>query len=383
MAQILLTGGTGALGSSILKLLAPHHTVWCLARSKGGVSAHERIYRVTRPTSDGPNLNVIDGDITQPNCGIADDTLDNLKRFIDIIVHCAASIDFANEQEALTTNVVGLANILNVAHRLEVRDFRHVSTAYVAGDSLRFTEADLAKGQKFRNPYEQSKWTGEQMVHAWHGGSFSIYRPSILIGREDGTSPTFDGYYGFFRPIHSVAQALRRSASQGKQLPSDLIVLPDGTVEFKFAIQASYTSTLNLVPIDWVASMMAGLISLPSKNKTYHLTHPSPPLVSDVIYDSLRSLQVRGAHIVQTPEELTAITQKHSPLASRLQRQITNVLEHFVPYVTCQPVFDTRGIRTDLGSTYREPRPITSSFLADLLAFAITQNWDTRKESRA
>ncbi len=222
MAQILLTGGTGALGSSILKLLAPHHTVWCLARSKGGVSAHERIYRATRPTSSGPNLNVIDGDITLPNCGISDDTLENLKRFIDIVVHCAASIDFANEQEALTTNVVGLANILNVAHRLEVRDFRHVSTAYVAGDSLRFSETDLDVGQKLRNPYEQSKWTGEQMVHAWHGGSFSIYRPSILIGREDGTSPTFDGYYGFFRPIHSVAQALRRSTAQGKQLPADL-----------------------------------------------------------------------------------------------------------------------------------------------------------------
>lgn len=380
MAHILLTGGTGALGSSLLKYLTQHHFVSCLARSQGVVSAKERILRLIGTET---RINVLEGDITKQNCGLSEETLQALKGSVDMIVHCAASIDFANEREAMTTNVVGLTSVLDVAQRLKVKDFRHVSTAYVAGDSLRFSEADLDVGQKLRNPYEQSKWTGERLVHAWPGGSFSIFRPSILIGREDGTSPTFDGYYGFFRPIHSVAQALRRSASQGKQLPADLRVLPDAMVEFMFAIQASYISTLNLVPIDWVASMMAKLISLPSENKTYHLTHPSPPRVADVIYNSLAALRVRGALIVETPEEFAAATQRHSPLASRLQRQITNVLEHFVPYVTRQPVFDTRVIRTDLGSTYREPRPITSSFLAELLAFAIAQNWDTRKESRA
>lgn len=199
-----------------------------------------------------------------------------------------------------------------------------------------------------------------------------------MIGREDGTSPTFDGYYGFFRPIHSVAQAIRRSVAQNKQLPGDLRVLADGTVEFVFAIQASYVSTLNLVPIDWVANMMARLIDLPSTKTTYHLTHPSPPLVYDVIYNSLRALRVSGVRIVTTPQEFASVTRKHSLLASRLQRQITNVLEHFVPYVTRQPVFDTTNIRTDLGKDYREPRPITGSFLADLLAFAIEHNWDTK-----
>jgi thioester reductase-like protein len=167
MAHILLTGGTGALGSSILRLLTPHHTVSCLARAKGAQSAHERIFRLVENTA---RLNVIEGDITKPHCGLSEATLKALEGTIDMVVHCAASIDFANELEAMTANVVGLTSVLDVAQRLNIKDFRHVSTAYVAGDSTRFSEHDLDAGQKLRNPYEQSKWTGERLVHTWSGG---------------------------------------------------------------------------------------------------------------------------------------------------------------------------------------------------------------------
>jgi len=372
MARIFLTGATGALGSSILKKLLTAHDVVCLARPQGNLSALDRILQIA---PGAKNLMILEGDITQKNCGIDAITRAALDGTIDMFVHCAASIGFTDEHVATNTNVVGLVNALDMARELRIHDFRHVSTAYVAGDSLEFNESDLINGQVLRNPYERSKWIGEQIVRAWPHGSYSIYRPSILVGREDGSTPTYDGYYGFFRPIHGVAQALRGYSVRGKALPPDISVESDGSVSFGFAILASFTSRLNLVPIDWASEMMFRLLALPSTNQTYHLTHPNPPMVKDVIEHSLKTLQVKTVRVVDTDQQFQVIVGDHSPLVGKLQNQITSVLKHFVPYVTRQPHFGTENIRTALGNHYEEPRIIDDIFLERLLKYAITHNW--------
>jgi nucleoside-diphosphate-sugar epimerase len=325
---------------------------------------------------------VLRGDITERHCGLSPQNLATLIGAIDVLVHCAASIGFTDEKVAMETNVTGLLNVLELMHRLQIHDLRHVSTAYVAGDSEFFAETDLIRGQTLRNPYERSKWTGEAMLHAWQGGTYSIYRPSILVGREDGSTPTLDGYYGFFRPIHLVAQSLRSSRARQRELPPDIAVGEDGTVSFPLALHASFTSKLNLVPIDWAAEMMARLLNLPSSKKTYHLTHPEPPFVANVIKDSLRTLGVQGWRIVETLEELTTIRRTHSPLTLKLEGQINRVLDHYVPYVTRQPTFDITNIRTDLGHRYEHPSPMDERFLARLLTFAVSQ-WNASKEAHA
>ena len=51
--------------------------------------------------------------------------------------------------------------------RGELRRYAHISTAYVAGTHRgEFSEEQLDVGQGFRNPYEQSKFEAEQLVHA-------------------------------------------------------------------------------------------------------------------------------------------------------------------------------------------------------------------------
>ena len=65
----------------------------------------------------------------------------------------------------------------------------HISTAYVAGDREGLVlEDELDCGQKFRNPYEQSKFSAEKIVREAiaEGKPATIIRPSIVIGDDAG-----------------------------------------------------------------------------------------------------------------------------------------------------------------------------------------------------
>lgn len=127
---ILLTGGTGALGSMLLpRLLAVGYQVVCLVRQRGSESPRDRIRKLV---GDHPRVMAVRGDICESHCGISFDDFQQLCGEVSFVLHCAASISFSSEQETQAANVEGLRNTLALADALEIKDFRHVSTTYVA-----------------------------------------------------------------------------------------------------------------------------------------------------------------------------------------------------------------------------------------------------------
>ena len=232
---------------------------------------------------------------TRGNFGLVND--------VSFILHCVASTSFKNEAIAVLTNVQGVKNILDLAEAVKVRDLRHVSTAYIAGDAREFSENELYVQQSLPNKYASSKLTGETMVGAWgarDGRVYTVFRPSILVGCEDGTTRHFHAGHGYMQPYYNIAESMRSLFETGKPLPKEVSVGSDGFVNIPLVVRMSNTSTPNLVTSDWLADMMVALLSVSPRNETYHLVHPKPPRVRVALDISLHYLNMGGVKVVET-----------------------------------------------------------------------------------
>lgn len=380
---ILLTGATGALGGEILsRLVKEGYRVVALVRADNNEHAQSRL-----ASHDSRRVTAIRGDITDPHCGISDVDQNLWKNEIGSIIHCAASISFTDTEKTSSANLNGVRHALDLADLLGVFDFRHISTTYVAGDADTFSEADLLVGQSWRNPYENSKYLGETLVRAWGQDRlrrYTILRPSILVGREDGTTPTFDAYYGYFRPLASLANQMRRKARKGDKLPDGVSVGKNGWVNLPLVLTASLDSTLNLISIDWVADMIAALQVEPAMNRCFHLAHSEPPMVRDVIRWSMAALKIRGFVVAGDEAQAEEGKSQQSPLLSQLQkRRVDPASNQFLPYTTHGTRFGTMVTELALGRKYRAPRTVGRVYLGQMMKFAEEANWGevTRKVS--
>eukprot|EP00891_Asterochloris_glomerata_P006070 jgi/Astpho2/6070/fgenesh1_pg.00084_%23_59_t len=77
-------------------------------------------------------LEVVPGDISQPDCGIQHETQERLLPEVDFVLHAAASIQFTNHvHEDLRLSYLATESILKLSQRMtRLRCFMYVSTAY-------------------------------------------------------------------------------------------------------------------------------------------------------------------------------------------------------------------------------------------------------------
>lgn len=386
MAKVacLFTGATGALGSMVLpRMLARGYRVYCLVREKDGVAPQARINALT---GGDPNAIAIQGDVEKPCCGVNDRDKTVLRGDASFMLHGAASINFESQDVGFRTNVEGVKNVLELAETIGVRDFRHISTAYIAGNARKFAEHDLYVTQSLPNTYAHTKLAGETIVRAWAHSqddrAFTVFRPSILVGCEDGTTRDFNTYYGYMYPYFGAAEAVRRRAKAGKPLPKDIVVGPDGHVTIRLVARMSNVSTLNLVTTDWVADTMVDLLGVSPRNETYHIVHPRPPRVREVLNISLQYLNMDGIEVVENEADYRKALKEQSQLLSIMQSGMDRIHDQYYPYVNFEPRFGMENTRRALGKKFREPPAIDQALIERLLAYAIDANWGRNKEEK-
>jgi long-chain acyl-CoA synthetase len=243
MGAVLLTGATGFVGREVLSrfLRRGDRDVYALVRANGDRSAAERLPGHER-------LTAVAGDIEQEGLGLSERTADRLRRDVSTVVHCAASVAFDLPlDESRQVNVGGTLHMAEFARTCERLDrFTYVSTAYVAGEpGGLFREDELAVGQSFRNPYEQSKFEAEVALRADAGDlPLQILRPSIVVGdSETGRTTSFNVLYG---PLRAFARGAMR------------------------AIPARRDSPVDIVPVDYVADRVHQLAT-DGPDGTFHL----------------------------------------------------------------------------------------------------------------
>lgn len=339
--MILLTGGTGFLGMSLVARLLEDEqgpAIVLPVRARDRVAAQERLDAVLATLYDEPpagaaeRLRAVPGDVLEPGLGLASADIRGVER----VVHCAASISFTLPlPEARAVNVSGTAHVVDLCRRLPALErFVHVSTAYVAGaSSATFTEEDLDVGQTFRNTYEQTKWEAEHLVGR-AGLPAAIVRPSIVVGESDsGWTPTFNVIYW---PMQAFARGLL----------DDVAADPAGIVD--------------LVAVDRVVDVLEAALFTPGIAGTYHAVAGAGALCVDEVIERCCAIFGRAAPVVSAP----AAPDPDGPAAV------------FAPYFDVGVAFDDRRARQLAGEAGH------GDLLEPILAYAQSARWGKRGLTR-
>lgn len=153
--NILLTGFTGFVGKVFVAMLldrAPEiGRIIILARGKRSQPAHARVRHLFERSPGlrslrekhgedfgvflSKKIEVVQGDVRDPLCGVDPRIVDRLGGQIDCVVHVAGLTDFAPDpNESLAVNVRGALHAADLAARTRGRKLLHVSTCFVAGN---------------------------------------------------------------------------------------------------------------------------------------------------------------------------------------------------------------------------------------------------------
>lgn len=343
----LMTGCTGVVGVALREIFEKsEETVFYLIRD-----GKSRLEKGDVNVTDIDLWQIINGDLEANVCGVDNSEIKLLSGKIEKIVHVAGSVKFDEilRDEIFHTNVEGTKNVLELAKRIGVKEFHFVSTAYA---------------ETQRNAYEESKYKAEKLVKE-SGIPFSIYRIGIVVGDSTtGDITDYTGFYGFFAGLHSLAEKQRERVNE--------------IVDIPIFIDCSFTSTLNLVPRDWLTETMYKLIQLESTGETFYVTHPNPMLVNDVMKFGFKELGISGIKYNNYLSEQPVQTKREFRV---VQRGVNKTLARYKPYVTEEKHFPLDSTRTALGRSFRDPPNVTKEMLSIFLRFAIKNNFGREKES--
>lgn len=368
---VLLTGATGFVGMEVLAryLERTDRPIYATVRGNDDDEAATRLRSTVAclfgdEHAYGDRLFALPADIERPGLGMDRATRDRVSERVTDIVHSAASVSFTLPLDrSRQINVEGTRRMIELAERCQARGglehFSYVSTAYVAGTHKgSFGEDQLDVGQRFRNPYEQSKFEAEQLVRAQGGRlPIQIFRPSIVVGEHT------TGWTPAFNVLYSPLKAFVRGS------------LP--------ALPARRSAPVDVVPVDYVADAIFELTQdRVDGTSTYHLVAgPRATSVGRLIELSASAVGQRQP-VVLPPALFRRLMY---PVLVRTSARLRRGLERtqvFFPYFAMEVSYDNPRARDRLEPAGIEVPPIESYF-GRLVGYADRAHWGRTPVSRA
>jgi dihydroflavonol-4-reductase len=177
--MVLVTGGTGFLGSYIIKALVEKgYAVRAIRRSPKHPDWIDPAIFAKVEWVNGDVLDVV--------------SLDEAMEGIDTVIHSAAIVSFVSKdrKEMYQVNVDGTANVVNLALEKNVRRLIHISSVAALGRTAgggHVTEDKKWEESKVNTHYAKSKYKAE--LEVWRGMaeglSAVILNPSTILGYGD------------------------------------------------------------------------------------------------------------------------------------------------------------------------------------------------------
>lgn len=210
------------------------------------------------PLEQRQRVNVLEGDASALDLGLSGKELRELAGEVDRIHHLAkVTSPGVDERRARDVNLGGAREILEVASLCSsLKCLVFHSTALVSGTRTGLVlEADLDKGQEYRNVVEETLARAERTMRAaMERLPICVVRPTIIVG--DAQTGEVDRSGGFYYLVLLIATS-----------PPDLALPLVGRGD----------SFLNLVPVDYVVRAAAALGRDPrAPGRTFHVGDPAP-----------------------------------------------------------------------------------------------------------
>jgi nucleoside-diphosphate-sugar epimerase len=199
-----------------------------------------------------------------------------------------------------------------------------------------FREDQLDVGQRFRNPYERSKFEAERMIRERANGMpLQVLRPSIIVGdSRTGRTSSFNVLYG---PLKAFARG---------RIP---------------AIPARRSAPVDIVPVDYVADRTYELLT-DGPDGTFHLVAGRNATTVG------RLLELTGRYLKRKPPAVLPPGVYGRILHPWLRRKYAGLrsLEVYFPYFSMRVRFDDRGLG---------PGPPVERYFHRLVEFAQRAGW--------
>jgi fatty acid CoA ligase FadD9 len=309
---VLLTGANGFLGRFLalewLERLAPvGGKLVCIARGHDAASARERIASALDSGDEdlkrrfealaANHLEVLAGDIGEPELGLDAATWQRLVGSVDLIVHPAALVNHVLPYNQLFgPNVVGTAELIRLAITTRLKPFNFVSTVAAATrgqDACVDEDADIrvASPQReiaanYANGYGTSKWAGEVLLreaHAHCGLPVTVFRSDMILAhsRYAGQLNVPDMFTRLVYSLLASGLAPRSFYAPGE----------DGA-----RARAHYDG----LPVDFTAEAIAALGAQPHDDfRTFHVANPHDDGIS---LDDFVEWLIEAGHPIQRIE---------------------------------------------------------------------------------
>ncbi|HEX7271219.1 MAG TPA: SDR family oxidoreductase [Casimicrobiaceae bacterium] len=276
-----VTGGTGFIGRFLIgNLLKRGEPIYVLVRK----SSQKKLAGLRKEwgASEAQVIAVV-GDLAKPMLGVTDAEIAKLKGKVRHFFHLAAVYDLAASPESQElANIDGTRHAVELAQRLQVGCFHHVSSIAAAGlyDGT-FREDMFEEAEELEHPYFRTKHFSEGIVRKECKRPWRVYRPGMVAGHsKTGYIDKIDGPYYFFKLIQKMR----------KMLP---IWVPTIGIE---------GGRINIVPVDFVANALDYLAHKKGLDrKCFHLTDPAPHRIGEVL-----NIFAKAAHAPQMAMRINA-----------------------------------------------------------------------------
>lgn len=281
--RVLVTGGTGLVGSALIDALAAVEVVSLTRHGACGWSAHgERTARSAAallPSGAGhvvgaceaEHVEHVVGDVTQPRLGLAEIDYRALAARVDVVVHAAGVTDYTTPRAVMeAANVTGARHVARFAEDADAPLY-HVSTGYIGAQGA------AVRGRFGAGVYLASKRAAEQVVGEC-GTLAAIARPSLVFGHSlDGSSASFQG-------LHQLI---------GLVLRNDLPLLPFGEA-----------TRVDYLPRDCVGRELARLVVEGFEGEAWITAGEQAPTFGRMI-ELLTAFAAEAGHRVDRPRFVT------------------------------------------------------------------------------
>jgi nucleoside-diphosphate-sugar epimerase len=231
--MVLVTGGTGFLGSYIIKeLVEKGYAVRAIRRSKGKL-----------PFYISPEIFAkvewIEGDVLDVV------SLDEAMQDTDMVIHAAAIISFLREdkKEMYKVNIEGTANMVNMAVEKKVSRFVHISSVAALGRSK--TGGHVSEDKKWQNNkvnthYAISKYHAEMEVWRAMGEGLNavIINPSTVLGFGDWNTSSCRIFKTIYDEFPWYTTGINGFVDIEDVAKITLLLMESGIAEEKFIVNA-------------------------------------------------------------------------------------------------------------------------------------------------